>query len=90
MLNRIVLNKTDYLHKLDLALNNLQRLICYKTQQTKPYLIKIEVSLLSRNTVTIESQHFTGYHLSLSLSLYIYMCVCVCVDTTLDKNTRPP
>ena len=29
MLNRIVLNRTDHLHKMDLALNNLQRLIWY-------------------------------------------------------------
>ena len=34
MLNRIVLNRTDYLHKMDLVLNNLQKLICHKTQQT--------------------------------------------------------
>ena len=36
MLNWIVLNITDYLHKNELTLNNLQRLICHKTQQTKP------------------------------------------------------
>ena len=36
MLNWIVLNRTDYLHKNDLALNNLQSLICHKTQRTKP------------------------------------------------------
>ena len=36
MLNWIVLNRTDYLFKMYLALNNLQRLICHKTQQTKP------------------------------------------------------
>ena len=35
MLNWIVLNRNDYLHKMDLALNNLQELICHKTQQTK-------------------------------------------------------
>ena len=35
MLNWIVLNRTDYLHKIDLALNNLRRLIHHKTQQTK-------------------------------------------------------
>ena len=34
MLNWIVLNRTDYFHKMDFALNNLQRLICHKTQQT--------------------------------------------------------
>ena len=37
MLNWIVLNRTDYLHKMDLALNNLQMLICHKT---KPNLNK--------------------------------------------------
>ena len=35
MRNWIVLNRTD-LHKNGLALNNLQRSICHKTQQTKP------------------------------------------------------
>ena len=34
MLNWIVLNRTDYLHKMDLTLNNLQRLIYHETQQT--------------------------------------------------------
>ena len=29
---------------MDLALNNLRRLICHKTQQTKPNLIKIALS----------------------------------------------
>ena len=32
MLKWIAYNRTDYLHKMDLALNNLQRLICHKTQ----------------------------------------------------------
>ena len=39
MLNLTVFNRTDYLHKMDLALNNLQRLICHKTKQTKPNII---------------------------------------------------
>ena len=34
MLNWIVLYRTDYLHKMDLVLDNLQRLICHKTQPT--------------------------------------------------------
>ena len=34
MLNWIVLNRTDYLHKIDLVLNNLQRLIGHKIQPT--------------------------------------------------------
>ena len=41
MLNWIVLNRTDYLYKMDLALNNLQRLICHKTQQPKPNHVKL-------------------------------------------------
>ena len=51
MLNGIVLKRTDYLHKMDLALNNLQRLICHKTQQTKPnqtydFLVQVRNFLL--------------------------------------------
>ena len=34
MLNWIIWNRTDYVYKMDLALNNLQSLICYKTQPT--------------------------------------------------------
>ena len=35
MLNWIVWNWTVYLYKMDLALNNLERLICHKTQTNK-------------------------------------------------------
>ena len=31
----VKLKRTDYLHKKDLALNNLQRLICHKTKSDK-------------------------------------------------------
>ena len=34
MLNWIVQNKTDYLHKNGFGINNLQRLICHKNQLT--------------------------------------------------------
>ena len=34
MLHWTAWNRTDYLYKIDLALNNLQRLICHKTQLT--------------------------------------------------------
>ena len=37
MINWIVLNRTENLQKMYLALNILQRLICHKTQQTKPW-----------------------------------------------------
>ena len=39
MLNWIVWNKTVYLRKMDLALNNLQRLICYKNHTKKQTII---------------------------------------------------
>ena len=35
MQDYIVWNRTDDLHKMDLALNDLQRLICHKIQPTK-------------------------------------------------------
>ena len=38
MLNWIFWNRTVYLYKMDLALNNLQRLICHKTQTNKLYM----------------------------------------------------
>ena len=38
MLNWIALIEQIIYIKMDLALNNLQRLICHKTQQTKPSL----------------------------------------------------
>ena len=44
MLNWIVWNRTDYLYKIDLALNNLQRLICHKTQTTNQLLIPHKVN----------------------------------------------
>ena len=34
MLKWIVWNRTDYLYKMNLALNNLQKLICHKNQPT--------------------------------------------------------
>ena len=40
MLNWIVWNWTDDLYKIDLALNNLQRLICHKNQPTNQIFIK--------------------------------------------------
>ena len=39
MLNWIVWNRTDYLHKNGFGVNNLQRLILHKTQQTKLSLL---------------------------------------------------
>ena len=36
ILNWIDWNRTVYMYKMDLALNNLQRFICHKTQTDKP------------------------------------------------------
>ena len=60
MLNWIVLNRTDYFHKMDLALNNLQKLICHKTQQTKPY---------------VSQSIYLSIYLSLFLSIHLWLCL---------------
>ena len=46
MLNWIYIEQIIYI-KMDLALNNLQRLICHKTHQTKPLLYNIISSYFS-------------------------------------------
>ena len=66
MLNWIALNRTDYLHKMDLALNNLQGLICHKTQQTKPNEWIKTFKWISKNHVFSSLQFiYPGYFLSL-------------------------
>ena len=50
MLNWILWNRTDYLYKLDLALNNLQRMICHTTQpNNQRYFLKVEISEIIRS-----------------------------------------
>ena len=62
MLNWIVMNGTDYLHKMDLALNNLQRLICHKTQQTnKPNQHTIPVKKYGISSLIEGSPRFFSY-----------------------------
>ena len=50
MLNWTVSNRTVYLYKMDVALNNLQWLICYKTQTNQPTnnLTKKGINLFSK------------------------------------------
>ena len=52
MLNWISWNKTVYMYKMDLALNNLHWIICYKTKpnQTKPNQTKL---ILNTNKLNI-------------------------------------
>ena len=45
MLNRIIWNRTIYLYKIDLALNNLQRLIWRKSLTNKQTKIKLYLNL---------------------------------------------
>ena len=46
MLNWIVLNRTDFFYiKMDLALNNLQKLICHKIQPTNQLKLFIMMSI---------------------------------------------
>ena len=40
--------------KMDLALNNLQRFICYQTQQTKPNQTKLDVIFLQNTLLSIQ------------------------------------
>ena len=56
MLNWIVLNKTDYLHKNGFGVKYQQRLICYKTQQTKPikYCYITLIILFNINLYTVK------------------------------------
>ena len=58
MLNWIVFNRTDYLHEMDLALNNLQRLITHKTQQTKPNQTNVYIYIYIYMGIFIESLYF--------------------------------
>ena len=40
--------------KIDLALNNLQRLICHKTQKTKPPTSVLDLTLTAGDLVIVE------------------------------------
>ena len=45
MLNQIVWNRTDYLRKMDLALNNLQKFIFHKNQLPNKHLYQIRFNI---------------------------------------------
>ena len=49
-LNWTVWNRTDYLYKIGLALNNLQKLICHKTQPTNISLLILLIHDSYKNT----------------------------------------
>ena len=60
MLSWIVWNKTVYCNKMDLALNNLQWLICLKTKpnktETKPTIIWFQVFLSNSNKTILKTR----------------------------------
>ena len=64
MLNWIVLNRTDYLHKKDLALNTLQRLIFHKPNNqptTTNYVLMLN---LRKFCFFNDTSTFVGYLMS--------------------------
>ena len=53
---------------MDLALNNLQRLICHKTQQTKPNQTK-------QNDAYVHTQHLHTYLISALIQTHIILYI---------------
>ena len=77
MLDWIVFNGTDYLHEMDLALNNLQRLICHKTQPTKPNHSPVHPnrSLIIRCSLISYHRHVRVWHYKFFCPLiYLFRC----------------
>ena len=60
---------------MDLALNNLQQLICHKTKETKSYL-----SLSPSVSVSVSVSLSVSLSLSLSLYIYIYIYIYIYVS----------
>ena len=67
MLNWIVWNRTDYLHKMDLALNNLQRLICYKTQTTNQLETEKEPPSTEMKLKILKTEHHRTQHYKINV-----------------------
>ena len=70
---------------MNLALNNLQRLVYHKTKpnQTKPVMLVILQNVIlpdDRESVTLLVAICSfNYCVIIYIYIYIYMCVCVCV-----------
>ena len=63
---------------MDLALNNLQRLICHKTKETKetiPLSVYLYILFWSSTSLSLSHSHSLSPHFSLSLLLYIYLSI---------------
>ena len=79
MLNCIVWNLTICI-KIDFALNNLQRLICHKTQPTNQPAQKDLAINNPQELICFKIQPNQIIYL-----IYIYVCVCVYVDLALNN-----
>ena len=66
--------------KMDLALNNLQRLICHKTHQTKPNHLSFSTSFLSiylSNSISVFLSFFFSLYTSVYFLISIYLSISV-------------
>ena len=71
---------------MDLALNNLQRLICHKTQQTKPNEFQFliirkfysNIFCMYTHSGTLIHAH-TYIHTCMHTYIHISACICICV-----------
>ena len=100
-LNWIVWNRTVYCIKMDLALNNLQRLICHKTQTNKHYPLD---RLILKTWIVVDNSLSLSHSLSIylfnslspSLSLYLFSSLSLSfslsllsLSLSLSLNTHP-
>ena len=74
---------------MDLALNNLQRLICHKTNQTKPNLTYIHITLIYHiyNTHTPHASYAHTYISYISKRTYTYQAYTISIPHTLFERT---
>ena len=90
MPNWIVWNRIDYLQKMDLVLNNLQRLICHKAQPTN-FLKKMSFNKnFIKVNVIINSCKFNLIFLQLFLKIYHKTLKekSMYTDIVLEKNVK--
>ena len=65
--------------KMDLALNNLQRLICHKIQPTQPNPTQPQTMCLQ--IIYIHTYIYIYIYIHIYIYICIYICVCVCIYT---------
>ena len=68
------------LHKMDLALNNLQRLICHKTQQTKPNHKKSLTHISQKYHSHLHEKLHMHIHKLYNIKVYAFAYACLKSD----------